>query len=110
MVDLGPEVVPAIGATDPVEIRRLPQLERGPDLDRDVARLPLEVPKVLAVEEHRVQERIGGDLLGDLWRHRTDAGDLAHLCGPHVPRFATEWDTRIVTSGRLAAPPASIWA
>ncbi|MFN2489145.1 MAG: hypothetical protein ABR529_05315 [Actinomycetota bacterium] len=84
VIELGPEMVAAISTSDPIEIRGFTQLERRPDLDRDIPGPALEVPEIVAVEEDAAQERIGGDLFGALRRYGTDAGDLAHLSRLHL--------------------------
>jgi hypothetical protein len=66
VIILGPKAVSTIDASDPVEPRRLSQLQGQADLDRGMARPPLEVAEIFAVEENAVQKGIGGDLLGDL--------------------------------------------
>jgi hypothetical protein len=84
VIVLGVESVAAVHAANPVEFGGLSQLQGQKDLDLGAAGPAADVPEVLAVVEEAGQERIGGDLPGDLGCDGTDPGDLAELSLSHV--------------------------
>ena len=66
----------AIRALDPVELRRLAQLQRQQDFRRSVTGPAAKVTQVSAVIEQPAQKGVGGDLSGRLGRDGADSGNL----------------------------------
>ena len=66
MVLLVAKAAAAIGALDPVELRRLAQLQRQQDVYGSVSGPAAKVTQVGAVIEQPAQKGVGGDLSGSL--------------------------------------------
>ena len=84
VIHLVAEVVAAVDASHPVEVRGISQLQGEVDLDRAAPGPALYVPEVLAVVEDTGEEGIAGDLPGDLRSYRPNSRDLAVLAILHV--------------------------
>ena len=106
MVHLVAEAIAAVDAGDPVEVRRLAELQGDEDLDGDVLGPAFELPQVLAVEDTPFKNASWATSLAT----SGDTGPTTGMwqCSPSrtslQPRLTTSWLTKTTSSGRFARP------